>query len=423
MGRLGRSYRLLWLAAAVSNLGDGVVFAAAPLLAARITRDPAAVASLTAATSLPWVLFGLPGGVIVDRTDRRLMMGIVEGLRGLVIALLGVAVAFESVRLPVLVLALFVVGIGETIVDPAAQAMVPLVVDDVELNRANGGMYAAEVASNMLIGPPIGALLFAAAASTPFLFDAASFAASAALVLAVRGSFRARRGRRPDTRRERRRRRLRFEVVAGVRCLWDQRGLRWLTITAACANVLTGAILGVYVLFARERLGTSDVGYGLLLSAGAVGGVVGGVVAGRVVRRLGESVLLTVTLLVEGCADAVIASTHSVWVAGVLGAVGFFCAAMWAVVSSTLRQRLVPDELRGRAGSAYRVVSMAAAPLGAVGGGFVAKGFGLAAPYWGSGAVLVFLGILTALVLRQRMLDPGEGFPDAPEVVASAVGT
>ena len=95
MGRRpGRPLATLLGAGAVSNLGDGVTLAAAPLLAASVTRDPRAIGAVGVAWSLPWLLFALVSGAVVDRSDRRrLMVGAdlvrVVGLAGLTAAVVG----------------------------------------------------------------------------------------------------------------------------------------------------------------------------------------------------------------------------------------------------------------------------------------------------------------------------------------------
>jgi MFS family permease len=92
LSQLGPGYRKLWAASTISNLGDGITLVAGPLLAASLTRDPALVAGLTFAEKLPWLLFSLPSGALVDRLDRRLLMGTVDAFRAGVIGVLGLAV-------------------------------------------------------------------------------------------------------------------------------------------------------------------------------------------------------------------------------------------------------------------------------------------------------------------------------------------
>ncbi len=113
----------LWIASAVSNLGDGVTLVAAPLLAAALTRDPLAIAGLTVAQRLPWLLFSLLTGALADLVDRRRAVRAANALWTLALAVLAGTVALGVVTLPVLYAAFFVLGVAETLFDNAAAAL------------------------------------------------------------------------------------------------------------------------------------------------------------------------------------------------------------------------------------------------------------------------------------------------------------
>jgi MFS family permease len=87
-GRLGPDFRRLWTANAVSNLGDGVTLVAGPLLVASLTADPTAIAAAVLAQQLPWLLFSLVSGALVDRLDRRRLIVTVNLARAVVLAAL-----------------------------------------------------------------------------------------------------------------------------------------------------------------------------------------------------------------------------------------------------------------------------------------------------------------------------------------------
>jgi len=189
---LGGAYRRLWTASAVSTLGDGMYLAALPLLAATLSRDPLAVSVVTVAGWLPWLLFALPAGALVDRLDRRRVMWTVDAGRAAVVGALTVAVVAGRASIPLLAVAGFLVGAGQTLVENAAQAMVVAVVgrDPRRLERANGRLVASLTVGQQLAGPPLGSAAFAVAAWLPFLADAVSFGASASLVATIKGQFR-----------------------------------------------------------------------------------------------------------------------------------------------------------------------------------------------------------------------------------------
>ena len=154
--RLSADYWRFWSATAVSNLGDGIRLGALPLLVTSITREPIAVATVTALTMLPWVVFGAVGGAIVDRTDRRRLIVRAQFARGLVMAALATAVALDRHELWMIYVAAFVVGLGEVLVDSAAQAAVPqLAGDDPDmLELANARLNTALLVTNEVVGAP-----------------------------------------------------------------------------------------------------------------------------------------------------------------------------------------------------------------------------------------------------------------------------
>ena len=164
---------------------------AAPLLAATLTRDPLQIAGLAFAGRLPWLLFALPGGVLVDRLDRRRLMAAVDLFRSAAVGSLGLVVLLDFASLPLLYGIFFLVGTAETLFDTGSVAVVPAVVAKEDLQKANGRLYADQILANNMAGPPLGGLLFASAAALPFLLDAGTFSAAAALVLTLRGRFRA----------------------------------------------------------------------------------------------------------------------------------------------------------------------------------------------------------------------------------------
>src|SRR5579863_1166852 len=180
--RLGGPYWRLWWANTVSSTGDGAFIAALPLLAVTITRDPRLVSVVTAATFLPWLLLSLPAGALVDRYDRVTLMWRAQVVQAVVVAAVTVAVLARRADIAVLGVAGLLVGSAEVVFSNAAQAILPALVPPELLPKANGSQQVSLTVGESFVGPPIGSLLFAAAAALPFGMDAASFAGSAALV-------------------------------------------------------------------------------------------------------------------------------------------------------------------------------------------------------------------------------------------------
>jgi MFS family permease len=390
----------------VSNLGDGVALAAGPLLLASLTSDPALVAGAVFVQQLPWLLFALPAGVYVDRLDRRRVIVLVNLVRAAVIGGLAAAVATGTATVMLVYAALFVVGSMETLADNASSALLPAVVPVEHLPRANARLMGVQLVGNHLIAPPLGAALFVLAAAWPFGLNAVTFLAAALLLATLRGQFR------PVS--DQPHRPVRQDIATGMRALLGHPVLRMLAVCLCLMNVTLVGAFAILVLYARERLGLGEIGFGLLLAASAVGGITGTLLAARLQERFGIALLLRVGLVIETCTHLSLALARVPWVAVATMVVFGAHASLWGILSVSWRQRVVPDALRGRVNSGYFLFSVGGAALGALGGGFVARGLGIAAPFWIAFAGMV---VLTALAWRRftpALLDVADPLPIGP---------
>jgi MFS family permease len=397
----GSGFAKLWAASAVSNVGDGVYGTALPLLAATLTRDPLAVSVVSFAEWLPWLLFGLLSGALLDRWDRRRVMWTVDAARFLVVGGLAVAVLADRAGIALLATVGFLLGTGQTLVDTGAHSILPALVsrDPQRLARANGRLVGTQVVTQELAGPPAGGFRFSVAAWIPFAVDAVSFAAGSALVAGIRGQFR------PSAEElgpERRRASLRADIAEGLRWLVAHRVLRATAAMVAVVNLLASGGGAVMVLFAQERLGLDGVQYGLLFSGSAVGGVLGSLAASRVDRVVGTARLAVGTMVASALAYLVFGLSSAPWLAGVMfGLVGLL-TVVFNVVLGSLRQSLTPDRLLGRVISAFRLFGYGAVPIGSLLGGVLARSFGLRAPFLAAGIVIPVAALLCLPAINHR---------------------
>ncbi|MET8234492.1 MFS transporter [Micromonospora sp. NPDC005298] len=387
--RLGADFTRLWTAAAVSTIGDGVTMAAGPLLVASVSDDPALVAGAVFAQQLPWLLLALISGAYVDRLDRRRLVVVVNLARAAALAGLAATVATGTVTVPVIYAVLFVLGVGETLADTAMGALLPAVVAPDRLPSANARLYASFTIGNQFVAKPLGAWLFVVSAAVPFGVDALTFAISAALVAGIRKV--------PVVDEPRRRSSLRDEVAAGVRWLWRHRLLRTLAVSMGLSNVAFGAAFAVFVLYCRERLGLSAVGYGVLLTAFAVGGLLGTTVAAILTRALGSATVLRAGLVIEVVTHVSLAVTTTPWAASLVLVVFSVHAMVWGVTVTSVRQRVVPPRLRGRVGSVYALLDLGGAALGSLLGGLLASTWAITTPFW---IAAVAMAVITGLAWR-----------------------
>jgi MFS family permease len=386
--RLGRSFRWLLASTFVNNAGDGVALAAGPLLVASQTRDPFLVSMAPLSEYLPVLLFGVLGGAVADRFDRRGLVVAVNLARSAVLLVLVATIVSGSVSILVVLAALFALGTAETFADAASSTLLPGLVPRVDLGIANARMQGAFLLTNQLVAPPIGAFLFAVGMALPFAANAVCFALGAVLVSRVVTSTR-------DEVLEHSS--LRAEMAEGVRWLLVHPPMRTLALTILTFNVTYGAAWSVLVLYAGERLGMDAVGFGLLTTAVAVGGVVGVASYGRLERRFSLADIMRVGLLIETGTHLVLALTTSSAVALATLVVFGAHAFVWGTTSTTVRQRAVPDELLGRVGGVYRVAIVGGMVIGTPLGGLLAKAFGITAPFW-----FAFFGSVILVVILWR---------------------
>jgi MFS family permease len=367
---------------------------AAPLLIASRTSNPLVVAGASAASWLPWLLFALPGGVLVDRVDRRRLMVLIDWSRVAAMCVLAVAIATGHASVGVLYAVLFVVNTGEVVFRTASQAMIPAVVPRARLERANGWLIGGTLLMQQMIAGPLGGFLFVVAASIPFFVNAGTYAVSAVLIGLVTGVYRA--APRPGDGATRPRS-VRADVVEGFRWLAHQRVLRTMTVLIGLLNVTLVATNAVLVLLVQERLHLGSVGYGLLFTCEAVGGILGSVAGDRIIGWVTATWTIRIGLLIEAGMHLALATSHSAYLVGfALFAFGVH-GALWSIVGSSLRQRLTPPDMLGRVASTSLFVAAGGNCVGALLGGVVAARFGITAPYW---VAFVVAAIVSATTWR-----------------------
>ena len=406
--RLGRSFRWLLASSVITNVGDGVALAAGPLLVASQTRDPLLVAMALLAQTLPALLFGVPAGAVADRHDRRRIVAGVNLGRAVVLAILAATIVTGTVSIAVVLAALFVLGTAETFADVGTSSLLPRLVRREDLGIANARLQGAYLLTNQLLAPPIGAFLFAVGMALPFAVNAACFALGAVLVSRVVL------GPKDESAGVREPSGLRADMAEGLRWLLAHPPMRTLALTIFAFNVTFGAAWAVLVLYASDRLGMDEVGFGLLATAMAVGGIIGTASYGRLERRFSLGDIMRVGLLIETGTHLVLALTTSAVIALATFVVFGAHAFVWGTTSTVVRQRAVPDALLGRVTGVYTVGGFAGMVVGIPIGGLLARTFGITAPFW-----FGFVGsaLLVAVLWRQfpKIAHAGDVTRDAPE--------
>jgi len=329
-----RSYRFLFSATAVSNLGDGISALAFPWLASLITRDPVLISLVAFATRLPWFLFSLPAGILTDRYDRRVLMVRADLFRFLLTGGV-IALIFATPELSIVAKA--------------------------DLESANGQMWSIEHIMGSFVGPPLAGVLIALAVPVPFAVDAVTGLLAAWLVWMIA----------LPARPHRPKRKIWPEVVEGWTWIKNHRVVLRLAVMLGLINAFSIMTFTVLVLFSQDILGLGPVEHGILLTAGAAGGVVGGLVGPRIVAALGIQRSIFAAMLLFPVPFIMIALTSNAYVVAVALFLEMIGALLWNIVTVSYRQRLIPDDLLGRVNSIYRFFGWGMMPFGALAAGLL----------------------------------------------------
>lgn len=384
--RLGAGFRWLLASSWITNLGDGIGLAAGPLLVASQTRDAFLVAMAALVQWLPALLFGLYAGALSDRLDRKAIVVAVNVARAVVLAVLAASIISGTVSIAVVLVCLFLVATAEVFADNASQTLLPMLLRRDDLAIGNARVQAGFITINQLIGPPIGAALFAIGMTWPFVGQALLVAAGALLVSRIALP--------PHAREPTHRSAIRHEISDGFRWVRNHAAVRTLVLTIFTFNITFGAAWSVLVLYATQRLGMGAIGFGVLTAVSAVGGVLGVIAYGWITRRISLGNIMRIGLVIETLTHLGLALTSVPAVAMAILLVFGAHAFVWGTTSVAVRQRAVPTELQGRVGAVNTVGVYGGLVIGSGVGGILAQALGVTAPFW-----FAFAGSAVFLIL------------------------
>jgi MFS family permease len=427
--KLGANYWKLWTSSVISNLGDGVTMIALPWLSSAVTRNAILIALVGVAGRIPWLVFSLPAGVITDRVDRRKIMFASQASRGLLMLAGAATVLYYQSSLPdsaeveagavsanmvlygMIIVVSLLYGMAEVLYDNSAQTILPAIVEPEGLERANGNLWGAEMVMNSFLGPPLGSVLIGVAFALPFAFDAVTFGVAAILIFLLSGTFVAK-----DRTAAQSMGKVDWwgEIKEGVTWLWKHPLLRPMAIVLGLLNGLSQVTFATLVLFAQEVLGIDAFVFAILGMAGAVGGVIGSVTSPRISKALGSGPSLAITLMASIVTTAVIGFASHWSLVFAMFAVFSFTAVLWNVITVSLRQTIIPDELLGRVNSVYRFFAWGMMPIGLAVGGLIVAGMeaagatreiALRSPWWFAAIAYVALFAYAAPKLTTAKIE------------------
>jgi predicted MFS family arabinose efflux permease len=391
--RLGTSFRWLLASSWVSNAGDGLAMSAGPLLVASQSHNAILVASAALLQRLPWLVFGLLAGAIADRVERRAMVALCDGLRAVVLLLLSLTIVSGVVNIGVVLAAMFLLGTAEVFADTATRTLLPMLVDRDDLGIGNARLQFGFVGLNQLIGPALGAVLFATGSAIPFITQTVCVALGVVLIWQIATT-------KPVADPAAPRRAMRAEIAEGIAWLLNHRAVRTLALVMLTFNVTFALAWSTLVLYATQHLHMSEGAYGLLITSSAIGGLVSTSCYGWLERRLKLATMMRACLTLEVLMHLAFAVNTSPVVAVALMFVFGAYAFVWNTLAQTVRQRAVPTEFQGRVSSVYLVGLYGGLVVGLALGGPIAHIWGLTAPFW-----VGFTGSALTLALIWRSLS------------------
>jgi len=387
-----RDYMLLWSGQAFSDMGGAVSGLAFPLLVLAVTHSPAQAGFGAALRTLPALLFTLFAGVIVDRWDRKRVMLMCDIGRALSLACIPLAFALGHLTIWQLYITAFLEGTLMIVFNLAKTAATLQVVTHDHLSTAVAQEEFVE-GTTALFGPSLAGVLYSLGAMFPFITDAISYLTSIMTLSLIRTPF--------QKKRVATRRSAMAEIADGVRWVRHQPFILTMTLLmGAGAFVFSGNTLIIIILAQSQH--ASVVVIGLIFAAGGIGSILGSMLAPRLEHHLtvGHSILLTRWYIVLSWPLFALAPFPLVF-----GAVEFgsgFMDPIEDVPYFSHRQKLIPDELKGRVMSACRLFPGTMRPLGLALTGILIQRIGVFPTIWLAWAWLLVTTAIVTIVPQVR---------------------
>src|SRR6266566_4531990 len=391
-----RDYLLLWSGQTVSSIGSGVSQLAFPLLVLALTHSPAQAGIAGALRTLPYFIFTLPGGALIDRWNRKWVMILCDSGRALSLASIPVALALGHLTIAQLYLVSLLEGSLYVFFDLAETASLPRVVPKEQLPAAISQNQVAFGITNLL-GPPLGGVLYTLGRAVPFLTDALSYLASVLSLLFMQTKF--------QMERVVAKRTLRTEIVEGMKWLWRQPLLRVMAfLNSGWSSLGFGFSLLVIVLAQGQHLSPPFIG--ILFAIGGVSSILGASIAPLIQKRLryGQAIIGLWWLYV--LVWLLVALVHTPIALGAIVACFFLVDSIYNIVQFSYRLALIPDELQGRVNSAFRLISYSLRPVGIALTGVLMQSIGSMQTAIIFAIILLVLAIIASLNVNIRKALP-----------------
>ena len=383
------AFNRMWASSIISNLADGVMLAAVPLLAISLTDSPVLISLIGAMVMLPWLLFAIPIGAIVDRVDRRYILAGANASRSAVVGVLALLIALDHVTIFWLLAAAFIIGVCEVAADTTAQSLIPQILDEKDFEKGNSRLQISETVIQGFIGAPISGFIYALAIYLPFFINSLGFAISAIFALSIPVKY-LQDLRVEDT--DKVPTHFIEDMKFGIAYLFNQKVLRRLVVTTATIGLCYSMGTATIVLFIIKELGLSEKYFGVIMAIQGVGAIAGSLVASRTSSKFGRSQVMTFAIVASSAVLLIQGFSPNIYIFVALATFGGFVISQWNILLMATYQTVIPKELYGRIHGTRRTLVWGAMPLGSLLGGVLAN-FSLRLPLYVGGALACVISI------------------------------
>lgn len=377
--KLPATFNRMFSASLVSHIADGLLATAAPLLAATLTHDPVLISGIAALVMLPWLLFGVPIGALLDRVNRRTFLALASVVKLGSAAAVSIFITTGVMNIWLLYLTTFLVGVSEVVSDTAMQSMVPQLLKQNQIETANSRMNLAQTILGQFVGTPLGGLLYAVAIWVPFAFNSLGFAVAALLLFLIPLNIRAQwdaamvpEPKEPAS--------FWQDIKFGVQYLYRDKLLLRLVVTTSAIGFLFNVSTSTSVLLLLKVLHLPEALFGVVITIEGVGAILGSLYAVRISKKFGRSRAMAFAIT-GSCLTTGLSGFMPNIITFVLCTMTFdFLIAVWNILLMSTYHEMIPNNLFSRIHGTRRTLVWGLMPVGAIVGGFIAR-IDLRSPY------------------------------------------
>jgi len=405
---LGHDFSRIWSASLITNLVDGVLRLAAPLLAVSLTEDPILIGALSALGLLPWLFFAIPIGALVDRVDRRKALVIGNSLRAVIALFIAFAVSQDFINIWLLLISVFFFGICEVLVDTTSQAVLPQILDKSNYERGNSRLQISEVIVSQFAGAPLSGLLYAVSIALPFFFSTTGFILAGLLILLFPFE------RAINVRKEgdagQAKLGLKGDIKFALNYLYQDKQIFSIVVITTLLGFFYSLSNAIAPLFILKELNVSPALFGVVLAIQGIGALAGSIAAPMVSKYLGRGKALAINVFFASLLVIFIGLSPNAYFFAAVSVLVGFTISVWNILLMSLYQSIIPPELYGRIHGARRTIVWGLMPIGALLGGVIARG-GLRLPFLIGGSIATLIAFFSYKHIK-RIGDLSAEIPD-----------